>query len=246
MSRSSSLLRVNSFQSLGALDGPGIRFVVFVQGCPLRCGCCHNPETQPTEGGQLWRVSDLLDKARRFRPYFGKNGGITVSGGEPLLQDAGVEELFSLCRREGISTCLDTSGCCWDDSFNALLNQTDFCLLDIKYTNEADYRRYAGCSLRQPLFFLSKLEEKGVATRLRQVLIPGYNDTPENVGALARIAAAHSCVRETEWLPFSGLCREKYEKLGKAFPFAHVASPSRQDLTGLAVYWDRDSGPLIF
>ena len=103
--------RVHSIQTLGTLDGPGVRFVLFLQGCPLRCACCHNPDTWDLEGGTLYTAKEILDKVLRYKEYFGKTGGITISGGEPLLQSEFAFELFSLCKENGIHTCLDTSGC---------------------------------------------------------------------------------------------------------------------------------------
>ena len=143
--------RVNALQSLGTLDGPGVRFVVFLQGCPLRCACCHNPETWEKEGGTPYTPEELLEKVLRFRGYFGENGGVTLSGGEPLLQRDFAAAFFRLCRENGIGTCLDTSGCL---PGGEVLEYTDYCLLDIKYTNDADYRRFVGCGMDAPFGFL--------------------------------------------------------------------------------------------
>ena len=137
--------RIHSFQSLGTVDGPGIRFVAFMQGCNLRCSCCHNPDTWDCYAGTVYTASDVVSKAERFREYFGEKGGITVSGGEPLLQADFVREVFRLCHEKGINTCLDTSGCILNDSVKALLDETDRVLLDIKYDYEDSYRRYVGC-----------------------------------------------------------------------------------------------------
>ena len=134
--------RVHSIQSLGTVDGPGVRFVVFLQGCPLRCGCCHNPDTWDVTGGTQYTAREIVDKAERFKEYFGVNGGITLSGGEPLLQPAFVREVFSLCRERGIHTCLDTSGCILSDEVKEVLTLTDRVLLDIKYTDENSYVKY--------------------------------------------------------------------------------------------------------
>ena len=128
--------KIHSFQSLGTIDGPGVRFVIFMQGCPLRCGCCHNPDTWAFEGGSHYTAREVMDKAKRYREYFGKDGGITVSGGEPLMQVEFVLELFKLCKIEGINTCLDTSGCLLNSQIIELLKFTDRVLLDVKYTDE--------------------------------------------------------------------------------------------------------------
>lgn len=222
--------RINALQSLGTLDGPGVRFVAFLQGCPLRCACCHNPETWERDGGEDYTPEELLSKVLRYRGYFGENGGVTLSGGEPLLQRDFAAAFFRLCRENGIGTCLDTSGCL---PGGEVLEYTDYCLLDIKYTNDADYRRFVGCGMDAPLRFLKELDARKVPTRLRQVIIPTVNDTKESVHALAAVAAAHPCVREVELLPFRKLCREKYERRGIAFPFADLPEPTAEKMEQL-------------
>lgn len=218
--------RIHSIQSLGTLDGPGVRFVAFLQGCPLRCGCCHNPDTWDTSGGDLMSAQDLVQKVLRYREYFGREGGITLSGGEPLLHADFAREVFALCHEAGINTCLDTSGCMLNDSVRALLDVTDRVLLDIKYTTDALYRAHVGCSLDAPLKFLAYLNEKGIKTTLRQVVIPTLNDTDENARALRDIAARHACVDKVELLPFRKICQVKYDQMGIPFPFAHIDEPS--------------------
>lgn len=222
--------RINALQSLGTLDGPGVRFVAFLQGCPLRCACCHNPETWDRDGGEDYTPEELLSKVLRYRGYFGENGGVTLSGGEPLMQRDFAAAFFRLCRENGISTCLDTSGCL---PAGEVLDCTDYCLLDIKYTNDADYRRFVGCGMDAPLRFLKELDARNVPTRLRQVVIPTVNDTEENVRALAAVAAAHPCVREVELLPFRKLCEEKYRQLNIPFPFADLPETSPKTIEKL-------------
>lgn len=150
--------QIHSIQTLGTVDGPGVRFVAFLQGCPLRCGCCHNPDTWATEGGTEMTAAQLVAKATRYRTYFGAHGGITLSGGEPLLQAAFVQEVFSLCREEEIHTCLDTSGYLLTPEVRAVLEVTDRVLLDVKYTTDEDYRRYVGTSLFRVKEFLAYLD----------------------------------------------------------------------------------------
>jgi len=219
--------RIHSFQSLGTVDGPGVRFVVFLQGCPLRCGCCHNPDTWDGNGGTEYEAADVLKRILRCREYFGKDGGVTVSGGEPLLQADFVRELFKLCRDNGISTCLDTSGCILNDSIHALLDETDRVLLDIKYTDENSYREYVGCSMDLPLAFLDELNRRQIPTWIRQVTIPGKSDDEENIHRLREIVKSHPCVDRTELLPFRRICQMKYEKMGIPFPFGSIPEPTR-------------------
>lgn len=222
--------RIHSFQTLGTVDGPGVRFVAFLQGCPLRCGCCHNPDTWDVDGGEEYAAADVVAKARRYRTYWGAEGGITLSGGEPLLQAAFVREVFSLCRTEGIHTCLDTSGCLLTDEVKAALAVTDRVLLDIKYTNDEDYRAYVGCSYAAVRAFLAYLNEQGIPTTLRQVTIPTRNDTVENVTALRELAAAHPCVDGVELLPFRKICQVKYDEMGIPFPFGHLPEPTAEKM----------------
>lgn len=134
--------RVQSLQSLGAVDGPGIRFVIFLQGCPLRCVYCHNPETWPLLGGTEMDTGELVKKILRFRPYFGKDGGVTVSGGEPLMQPEFVAELFQRLHDVNIHTALDTSGIVGGREAEMVLRHTDLALVDLKFTNAEDYRKY--------------------------------------------------------------------------------------------------------
>lgn len=225
--------RIHSFQSLGTVDGPGVRFVVFLQGCPLRCGCCHNPDTWDTSAGTEYEAADVLSRILRCKSYFGKNGGVTVSGGEPLLQADFVRELFVLCRENGINTCLDTSGCLLNDSIHALLDVTDRVLLDIKYTDEDSYREFVGCSLEKPMAFLCELNRRQIPTWLRQVTIPGKSDDEANILRLKEIAADHSCVEKTELLPFRKICQMKYDKMGIPFPFGDIPEPTREKMAEL-------------
>ena len=225
--------RVHSIQSLGAVDGPGVRFVVFMQGCPLRCGCCHNPDTWEFKGGEEWTAEQIVSKAERFKEYFGKEGGITISGGEPLLQAEFAEKVFSLCKEKGINTCLDTSGCVLNVQVEKLLSVTDRVLLDVKYTSAKQYKDFVGCDLEQVLSFLEYLNNHKIPTTLRQVIIPTLNDTKENILKLKEIAKANSNVDKIELLPFKKLCQMKYDKLGIEFPFKDIEEPSKEKMSEL-------------
>lgn len=225
--------RVHSIQSLGAVDGPGVRFVLFMQGCPLRCGCCHNPDTWDFRGGEEWTAEQIVSKAERFKEYFGKEGGITISGGEPLLQAEFAEKVFSLCKEKGINTCLDTSGCVLNVQVEKLLSVTDRVLLDVKYTSAKHYKDFVGCDFEQVLSFLEYLNNHKIPTTLRQVIIPTLNDTKENILKLKEIAKANSNVDKIELLPFKKLCQMKYDKLGIEFPFKDIEEPSKEKMSEL-------------
>ena len=225
---------VHSFQSLGTVDGPGIRFVVFMQGCNLRCGCCHNPDTWECSTGTVYSAEEIAAKAERFREYFGEKGGITFSGGEPLLQADFVCEVFKICHEKGINTCLDTSGSILNERVKALLRETDRVLLDIKYTNNEQYLKYVGCSLDKPMDFLSYLNEKNIPVTLRQVIIPTINDNEENIQKLRNIAEKFPCVDKTELLAFKKICQVKYDDMGIDFPFKDIPVPSKETMDNLA------------
>ena len=225
--------RIHSIQSLGTLDGPGVRFVVFAQGCPLRCGCCHNPDTWDVTGGTEYSAEELVRRAIRYKAYFGNEGGVTVSGGEPLLQAQFCTELFTLCQANGLNTCLDTSGCIMNGSVHALLDHTDRVLLDIKYPTDELYRTHAGCRLQPVLNFLAELNRRQIPVTLRQVTIPGLNDTEASVDMLVSTAQAHACVDKIELLPFRKICQTKYDMMKLDFPFAHIPEPTADSMAAL-------------
>ena len=218
--------KIHSLQSLGTVDGPGVRFVVFMQGCNLRCGFCHNPDTWELDGGDEYTPEQILQRVLRCKEYFGANGGITVSGGEPLLQADFVYELFCLCHKEGINTCLDTSGSIMNDSVKKLLTVTDRVLLDVKFTDDQQYLEYAGCSIKKPLEFLTYLNEQKIPVTLRQVTVPTLTDKQDNVRWLKSLADSHTVVDKIELLPFRKICQTKYDTMGIDFRFGHLPEPT--------------------
>ena len=225
--------RIHSIQSLAASDGPGLRFAVFMQGCPLRCGCCHNPDTWDFSAGKEYTAEEIVQKASRYKSYFGDKGGITVSGGEPLMQADFVREIFELSHKEGINTCLDTSGCIMNDEVKNLLRHTDRVLLDIKYTDGELYKKHVGCEMEKALEFLDYLNKEKIPVTLRQVIIPTLNDNEDNVKKLKEIADNHKCVDKTELLPFRKLCQIKYDNMGIEFPFKIIPEPTKETMEKL-------------
>ncbi len=225
--------RIHSIQTLGTLDGPGVRFVAFLQGCPLRCGCCHNPDTWDASCGSEMSVSALLERVLRCRGYFGSRGGVTLSGGEPLLQADFCRAFFAACREEGIHTCLDTSGCFLGKDAQGALDVTDRVLLDIKYSTDAAYRDYVGCSMDLPLQFLKELDARGIPTTLRSVIIPTLNDTEEHIHFLNALAKQYPCVDGIELLPFKKICESKYQSMSISFRFADLPTPTREQMEHL-------------
>lgn len=219
--------QIHSIQSLGTLDGPGVRCVVFLQGCPLRCVYCHNPDTWEKNGGTQMTAKEVFDKVKRYRSYFGTEGGVTVSGGEPLMQCEFLSELFELCHQEGIHTAIDTSGHGADlQSASAALEKTDLVLLDLKMTTEEAYRKNTKGSLHQTLRFLDHLQERQIPVWIRHVVVPGLTDSEENLHRLADLLQGYSCVKKVEFLPFRKLCIEKYQQLGIDFPLKETDEAS--------------------
>ena len=229
----SILGQVHSIQSLGTVDGPGLRFVVFLQGCNLRCKCCHNPDTWEMQGDKQFTPEAIVEKAIKYREYFGEKGGITLSGGEPILQADFCYQVFKLCHENGINTCLDTSGSILNDSVKRLLTETDRVLLDIKYTNDADYLQNVGCSLEKTLEFLAYLNKNKIPTTIRQVIIPTINDKVENIQKLNEIVEDHICIDKVELLPFKKICQTKYDSMKIEFPFGKLDTPTKETMTKL-------------
>lgn len=211
--------RINSFQSMGAVDGPGIRFVAFMQGCPLRCVYCHNPDTWSLEG-QEYGVHEVCQRIKRCKPYFGENGGVTVSGGEPLLQWEFVSELFQSLKEEGIHTALDTSGAGSIHGAAEVLKYTDIVLCDLKFSSQENYSQYCSGSFDQTLTFLKLTEQKQVPLWIRHVVVPGLTDDIESLTCIARLTKQFSNLAKFELLPFRKLCLAKYDAMGIPFPLA--------------------------
>lgn len=210
--------RIHSIQSLGAVDGPGIRYVVFLQGCPLRCVYCHNPDTWAAEGGDTVEADALVQKALRCRAYWGDSGGVTVSGGEPLLQAPFVEEFFAKLQAQGVHTALDTSGVGNLARAERVLRHTDLVLCDLKFLTQADYFQYCRADLTQVERFLQLTAMKGVPLWIRHVVVPGLTDSLEHLRLVKAKAESYPNLEKLEFLPFHKLCLEKYDRLGLEFP----------------------------
>jgi pyruvate formate lyase activating enzyme len=208
---------VHSLQSLGTVDGPGVRSVVFLSGCPLRCIYCHNPDTWDKKEAQLTDAKELSERLLRFYSFI-KNGGVTFSGGEPLLQAEFVAEVTELLHKGGLHVAIDTCGAPMTPATERLTDIADLFLLDIKMTTEEDYKRYTGGSLEATMAFLNRLEEKGKDVWIRHVVVPGINDTEEDVLRLASLIKGYRSIKKVELLPFKNLCLEKYKALNIPFP----------------------------
>ncbi len=225
--------RVHSFETFGAVDGPGIRFIVFMQGCPLRCKYCHNRDTWDTSKGTEYTVYEIMQKAIRCKPYMDatEGGGITVSGGEPLLQAKFVTELFKEAHRNGMSTCLDTSGNMYiDEDVKALLKVTDVVLLDIKHIDEEKCRKLTGFSNVNELNFARYLSDKGIKMWIRQVLVPGYTDNEEDLIKTKKFIDTLKTVEKVEVLPYHDYGKEKWISLGLKYPLEGTKAPTNEEV----------------
>lgn len=205
--------RINSFESMGLVDGPGIRFVVFMQGCKLRCVYCHNPETWDVEGKSIYITPrDLVDKIVRYKNYYGKDGGVTFSGGEPLLQPEFLTECLRLCKEEGVNTVLDTAGVGFGE-YDEILKYTDLVILDIKAVKEEDYKFITGQPMTRFKKFLDDCQQHNKKLWLRQVIVPGINDTLGNIKLLKDFASKIKNVEKVELLPYKTIGVHKYKDL---------------------------------
>ncbi len=226
--------RINSLESFGAVDGPGIRYVIFVKGCNFRCKFCHNPETWSCQGGTLEDVDSLLAKAERYRAYWGKEGGITVSGGEPLLQLDFVTELFEKAKKKGISTCLDTAGGPFTrneptfSKIEKLISVTDTVLLDIKCIDDDVHKELTGFSNKNILDFAGYLDERHVDVWIRHVLVPTITDDDSLLERLASFIKTLHNVKKVEVLPYHTLGVMKYHEMGIPYPLEGVEPPSKE------------------
>ena len=222
---------IHSIESFGSVDGPGIRFLIFLQGCPMRCQFCHNPDSWKAGVGEEWTADDLLDKAERFRSYWGEKGGITVSGGEALMQIDFLLELFEKAHRRGINTCLDTSAQPFTqtgvffEKFECLMAVTDTVLLDIKHIDDEEHRKLTRHSNKNILACARYLSEIHKPVWIRHVLIPGITDKDEYLLALRDFLSTLTNVERIDVLPYHTLGVYKYEKLGIPYPLQGVESP---------------------
>lgn len=224
---------IHSFESFGTSDGPGIRFVVFMQGCPMRCLYCHNPDTRGA-GGKAYEPEEAVFQIVKYEKYIA-SGGVTVSGGEPLMQAEFVTRLFELLKARGIHTALDTSGCLFSPSdaqcvkkTDALLAVTDLILLDIKHIDTAAHERLTGRGNENILAFARHASHRGNKLWIRHVLVPGYTDDDGALRKLAAFSYSLSGVEKAEILPYHTLGKIKYEKTGLPYPLEGVEPPAKE------------------
>ena len=215
---------IHSKESFGTVDGPGIRYVLFMQGCPLRCIYCHNPDTWQIDGGTPVTVDEVITEFNKNRAFY-KNGGITVTGGEPLLQTDFLIELFKRAREESIHTCIDTSGIVFNSDneeftrkLDTLLDYTDLVMLDIKHIDSAIHKEMTGAENNNVLSFAKHLEEKKVPLWVRHIIIEGYTDKLEDLIALGEFIGRLKNLKALDVLPYHTMGVSKYKELGIAYP----------------------------
>lgn len=218
---------VSSIETTGFVDGPGIRVVVFLQGCPLRCLYCHNPEnlslkTQKT----LMTSAQVVERVKRYTSYFGEDGGVTFSGGEPLLQSEFLLNTLKLCKKNGINTAIDTSGC--GDNYEEILNYVDTVILDIKAIDPKQYKKLTGREIDKFEKFLEVCQEKQKDLWIRQVIVPGFNDKEEDILKLKEYISKIKNVKKVELLPYHDMAKEKYEKLGMKYKLKDVPAMDKK------------------
>lgn len=247
---------IHSVESFGTVDGPGVRMVIFFQGCPMRCAYCHNPDTWGMRQGTLMETEELLERFRRNRSYY-KNGGITATGGEPLWQPDFLMDLFRKAKKEGISTCLDTSGVVfpyrkaetgWEtaqsgihedirgygvrmpfEEYEELFSMTDLVLLDLKHMDSGLHRKLTGHANEAVFAFLEFLAEKEVPVWIRRVAVPGHTDDPEELLQLGEYIGGFPNVKAVEVLPYHTMGCQKYEALGIKYRLEGVPEESEEE-----------------
>ena len=219
---------IHSIESCGTVDGPGIRFVVFMQGCPLRCQYCHNPDTWKIDDGNQMTVPELMTEVVKYKSYMNfSGGGITITGGEPLMQLDFVYELIEACKKEGIHTAIDTSGYVFNERARKIIDAVDMVLLDIKHSDPEQYKVITGGRLAPTLEFLDYLGTISKPVWVRYVLVPTLSDQPEAIEALAILLSKYSNIERIELLPFHKMGEYKWEELGLAYGLKDIDEPDK-------------------
>lgn len=228
--------RIHSVESFGSADGPGVRYIVFLKGCNMRCQYCHNPDTWAKDGGELMTPEEVLKKALRYKTYWKEKGGITVSGGEALLQIDFVIELFRLAKEKGVNTCLDTSGNPFSleepfkSKFDELMKYTDLFMLDIKHMDDAAHRKLTGQTNQNILEMAAYLSDHGKAMWIRHVLVPGITTEEDELYRLRSFLDTLKTVERVEVLPYHTLGVFKWKELGIPYQLEGVDPPTKEQI----------------
>ena len=224
--------KVHSFESFGTVDGPGIRYVIFLQGCHLRCKYCHNRDTWEINGGTYKSLDEIFEQIKRYKPYFKtSNGGVTVTGGEPLLQVKFLIELFKNLKKAGIHTCLDTSGMVnLTEDVKRLLKLTDLVLLDIKHINSEKCKELTGHDNKKELEFARYLSQNGIPMWIRQVIVPGITDDEKDIMTLKEFVKKLKTVEKVEFLPYHTVGKYKWKELGEKYELEDIRNADQEDI----------------
>ncbi len=223
--------RIHSFETFGTLDGPGIRFVVFMQGCPLRCIYCHNRDTWEVWSGTEYTAGQVVKQMLEYIDFIrSSGGGITVTGGEPLLQPMFVTRLFMRCRELDVHTALDTSGFAETCRVQELLEYTSLVLLDIKHADSSRHREITGVGNRKIKGFAEYVSSRGIPIWIRYVLLPGYTDTPGDLEAAGQFISTLETVERVDVLPYHGMGRFKWESAGEKYPAEGIREPDEEEI----------------
>ena len=224
-------VNIHSFESFGTVDGPGIRFVFFMQGCHLKCKYCHNRDTWKVNSGTLYSIDEIFNKIMHYKNYIYPNGGVTASGGEPLLQVKFLINLFKKLKKEKIHTCIDTSGMFRiTDDIKELLSLTDLVLLDIKHIDDEKCKKLVGFSNKYELDFARYLSDNGIKMWIRQVLIPGYTDDENDLLRLKAFIESLKTVEKVELLPYHNMGKFKWKDLGLKYELENVQPSTNEDV----------------
>ena len=222
--------RIHSLETAGTVDGPGVRFVVFTTGCPLRCKYCHNPDALHLKAGEVTTVGAVMTEVAPFADFYRAHGGLTVTGGEPLVQPDFTRALFQAAKIAGLKTALDTSGFLGARADEALLEATDLVLLDIKSWDPETYKDVTGVALQPTLDFAKRLAKRGIPLWLRFVLVPGLTDAEDNVRGLAAFARSLPNVERIEVLPFHKMGEAKWRALGRPYQLFETPEPTAEQV----------------
>lgn len=222
------MLRVHSIETFGTHDGPGLRLVIFLQGCNIRCLYCHNPDLLERKGGKLMKRKELIELAEKQKEYFGDEGGVTVSGGEPTLQSKSLNKLFRSFNKRKIKTALDTNGTIISDEVKRLYEKTDLLLLDVKHIDEKIHIKLTGASNKNVLEMAKYREDSGKKMWIRYVLVPGWNDDEKYLRAFGEHFKEYKTIEKLEILPYHTLGVYKYKELGVKYKLSKVKPPTQE------------------
>lgn len=218
--KESSIGYLDSIETMGLVDGPGVRVVVFMQGCLLRCIFCHNPETWHINNKMVITPNALVEKIKRYKNYFGENGGVTFSGGEPLMQHDFLLDVLRLCKKEEINTCLDTSGV--GEKYDDILELIDLVIWDVKAYKENEYKNITGYDIKKSLDFLNTCQKLNKKMWIRQVIVPNINDNEEYIMGLAKFIKPLKNIEKIELLPYHTSGLSKYKLLNIPYKLEHT------------------------